>query len=59
MSKKQIKNDERVIALAECVLFAINNFKNKPIVDNDSLKMTTWHTWFKESLEKAGFKLKE
>lgn len=51
----EIKDDPRVVALAECVLFALNGFRNKPIYDHATKQMTDWHKWFRESLSGAGY----
>lgn len=52
---KPIKDDPRVLNLAMCVSFALRSFKNKPIFDSNTLSMTTWHKWFKDSLKEAGY----
>lgn len=50
--------DPRAVALANCVLFALGAFKNKPLFDGRTdapQKVTTWHAWFKEVLRDAGY----
>lgn len=55
-AKKTTK--KQVDELASCVLFAINNFKNKPIFDAKTKTMQGWRQWFERSLEDAGYKLR-
>jgi hypothetical protein len=55
----EVKDDPRVQELADCVMFAVNAFRNKPIYDNRTKTMTTWHAWFKKSLTDAGYVLYE
>ena len=55
--KPKITGDERVVRMAGCILFALGAFRNKPIWDNDTRTMTTWHAWFKKTLEDAGYEL--
>jgi len=52
-----IKDDPRVVALAECVLFAINNVKNKPVLSGTKVEMM--HAWFKRALTDAGYVVSE
>ena len=59
MKKPKPIESAEVQTLAACVLFAVNNFPNRPIVDTGTNKMTTWHAWFRESLEGVGIKLVE
>ncbi len=55
----EIKDDPRVTALANCVVFAINSFKDKPVMDTATNQMGTWHTWFKRILTEAGYTVTE
>jgi hypothetical protein len=51
--KKLSKKDK----LAACLIFAVANFKNQPIMGSDG-KMTTWHQWFKDVLKDNGYAMK-
>jgi len=55
---KQLKNDPRVIKMAKCLLFAVNNFRNGMVLNEDN-SATTWHKWFKEALTEAGYVVTE
>lgn len=50
-----VKDDPKVIALANCVLFALQAFRNKPVYDHATNKMEGWHAWFKRALREAGY----
>lgn len=52
---EDIKSDPRVIALANCVLFALQAFRNKAVYDKTIHKMEGWHQWFKRTLRKSGY----
>jgi hypothetical protein len=56
---REIKDDPRVQQLANCVIFAVNAFRNKPVFDPKTSKMETWHGWFKRALSEAGYTLTE
>ncbi len=53
----EIKGDPRVVAMLDCMLFALNSFKNKPVFDQKTHTMTSWHGWFKEVITGAGYAL--
>lgn len=55
MSDLPIHEDSRVVAMANCMLFALQAWKNKPIYDQSTKKMEGWHQWFKRTLQEAGF----
>lgn len=59
MNDDQLVNDPKVQGLVECLIFAVNSFKDEPIFDRSTNEMTSWHTWFKKKIEDAGFQLKE
>ena len=54
-----IKDDPRVKELAECVWFSIRSFRDRPIFNNDTHAMESWHSWFRRALEDAGFTIPE
>lgn len=41
--------------LANCVLFALSAFRNRPVFDPDAKKMEGWHAWFRRALREAGY----
>jgi hypothetical protein len=58
MAKKKpadVSKDPRVVGLANCVLFALQAFRNKAVYDNSTRKMETWHAWFRRALREAGY----
>lgn len=58
MTDEEYKNDPRTKALADCLMFAINSFPNKPVFDPADNTIQTWHSWFTKAIEGSGFKLK-
>jgi hypothetical protein len=45
--------------MAECLVFAIESFKNKPVANFDSGdRMEGWHQWFVRVLNEAGYDVK-
>ncbi len=56
---KKVTDDPRVLSLAECVIFAVNNFPNKPVFCPGTGKMESWHAWFKRTMTDAGYTLVE
>ncbi len=53
--KKKINDDSRVLSMAKCMIFALQSTRDKPMFDGEKQQMTTWHAWFKEVLNEAGF----
>lgn len=49
--------DPRADAMANCLIFALNAFRNRPVYDPHKQTMEGWHTWFRRVLEEAGYKL--
>lgn len=59
--KKQpvdVTDDPRVQKMAQCLVFAINSFKNSIVMSPD-MTMTNWHSWFEDALTEAGYKIKK
>lgn len=52
--KKLIKDDPKVKAMAECMLFALENFKPTVVMHGDG-KCENWHHWYKRTLEETGY----
>lgn len=50
-----IRDDPRVVEMAQCMVFAMQGFRNKPVFDPKTNQMETWHGWFKRVLEGAGY----
>jgi hypothetical protein len=53
-----LTKDARVVAMARCLIFVLNEVKNNLVIGDDN-KATTLHDWFKKTLDFAGFKLVE
>lgn len=51
--------DPRVQGLAQCVLFALNNYPVNQCVMGGDNKMSTVKAWFSEAMAAAGFPVKD
>ena len=52
---REVREDPRVVGLANCLLFALAAFRDRPVYDNRTKAMRPWKAWFRQALREAGY----
>lgn len=48
-----VKEKRMLDAMGKCLTWAITNLPNKPIIDERTLRATTWHAWFRDVVKRS------